>query len=225
MIQTKNYIGVLVMAQEPASGKILPMVISDETIKQGDFHYNVLTKKISNFNLGTQNPNYSNYKKIVIPFDKFNEYTNPNVPKQEYKDNDKIGYQLPTKYIWKYYNSMNDYIVEFCTNFNKDVPAPIKNLWDSIIEYSEASNELGGEGNSGEFHDSREEEKLRKIFKEKQDILVKNFADLTGYRPVWVPGKEELITVLVDKKNNFGGEWYIGAWDFEKVLVHENKEA
>ena len=42
---------------------------SDETIKDGDWHLNIITNKISNYNIGLLNPNRSNYKKIIATTD------------------------------------------------------------------------------------------------------------------------------------------------------------
>lgn len=44
-------------------------ILSDEEIKNGDYHINIINNKISNYNLGKLNPNYKNYKKIIATTD------------------------------------------------------------------------------------------------------------------------------------------------------------
>ena len=41
-------------------------VTSDSEIKEGDWHLNIVTNKISKYNIGLLNPNRSNYKKIIL---------------------------------------------------------------------------------------------------------------------------------------------------------------
>jgi hypothetical protein len=44
-------------------------ITSDEEIKDGDWHLNIVTNKISKYNIGLLNPNRSNYKKIILTTD------------------------------------------------------------------------------------------------------------------------------------------------------------
>jgi hypothetical protein len=44
-------------------------ITSDEEIKEGDWHLNIVTNKISKYNIGLLNPNRSNYKKIILTTD------------------------------------------------------------------------------------------------------------------------------------------------------------
>jgi|688.fasta_scaffold567088_2 hypothetical protein len=41
-------------------------ITNDEEIKEGDWHLNIVTHKISKYNIGLLNPNRSNYKKIIL---------------------------------------------------------------------------------------------------------------------------------------------------------------
>jgi hypothetical protein len=50
-------------------GKQIPhqiYITSNEEIKEGDWHLNIVTNKISKYNIGLLNPNRSNYKKIIL---------------------------------------------------------------------------------------------------------------------------------------------------------------
>jgi len=44
-------------------------ITADEEIKEGDWHLNIVTNKISKYNIGLLNPNRSNYKKIILTTD------------------------------------------------------------------------------------------------------------------------------------------------------------
>ncbi|MEI6882222.1 MAG: hypothetical protein WCK82_12945 [Bacteroidota bacterium] len=44
-------------------------ITSDEEIKERDWHLNIVTNKISTYNIGLLNPNRSNYKKIILTID------------------------------------------------------------------------------------------------------------------------------------------------------------
>ena len=44
-------------------------ITSDEEIKKGDWHLNIKNNKISKYNIGSLNPNRSNYKKIILTTD------------------------------------------------------------------------------------------------------------------------------------------------------------
>ena len=44
-------------------------ITSDEEIKERDWHLNIVTNKISKYNIGLLNPNRSNYKKIILTTD------------------------------------------------------------------------------------------------------------------------------------------------------------
>ena len=78
-------------------------------------------------------------------------------------------------------------------------------LWNSIVEYAHATGELYAEGNSGEFSDIDEEQRLGRelLFLEKN--LVKVFSESTGWTPskVYVVGRtqEELEWILTEKKS------------------------
>jgi hypothetical protein len=44
-------------------------ITNDEEIKDGDWHLNIVTNKISKYNIGLLNPNRSSYKKIILTTD------------------------------------------------------------------------------------------------------------------------------------------------------------
>jgi hypothetical protein len=44
-------------------------ITNDEEIKERDWHLNIVTNKISKYNIGLLNPNRSNYKKIILTTD------------------------------------------------------------------------------------------------------------------------------------------------------------
>lgn len=113
------------------------------------------------------------------------------------------------------YSSIEEYTAEFCEGFNPLLPQNMYDLWHSIMNHSEASAELAGEGNSGEFHDENEEKKLKKQRDDAEVALIDKFAAVTGYRPVFVKNPHPNIIV----KNKDGvpySTYYIGAWDFKK---------
>lgn len=117
----------------------------------------------------------------------------------------------------KHYSSLNEFANEFKIkqNFNKDVPENIYELWNSIIEFANASMELGGQGNSGEFHDDKEEKSLSEILNNKEQTLINNFSKFTGYTPFFVQNK--IYPVYIKCGKQIIGNDYSGAWDFEKV--------
>lgn len=59
-------------------------------------------------------------------------------------------------------------------------------LWKHILEYAIACQDLGGEGNSGEFHDAADEKFLEEQCEEKFYALREAFIDATGFQPVIV---------------------------------------
>jgi hypothetical protein len=114
----------------------------------------------------------------------------------------------------KVYNSIGDFAKEFTKNFSY-VPDEIKELWDSIINYADLSMDLGAEGNSGEFHDPKEEKAIIKERQEKENELTYKFGRMTGYEPFFVKNKEYPIYIRHGK--HMGGVEYAGAWDFKEV--------
>lgn len=114
----------------------------------------------------------------------------------------------------KVYNSIEVFAKEFTKNFSY-VPDEVREFWDSIISYAELSMDLGGEGNSGEFHDPREEAAIIKERGEKEKELTYKFGRMTGYEPFFVENKEYPIYIAHGK--NIGGVEYAGAWDFKEV--------
>lgn len=114
----------------------------------------------------------------------------------------------------KTYNSLKEFIDEFIKDFNF-VPDDVKTLWTNIIDYADASNERGAEGNSGEFSNEKEQERLEKLLAEKEQILIENFGKATGYEPVFV--RNTIYPVYIKIGKHTCGEYYHGAWDFKEV--------
>lgn len=112
----------------------------------------------------------------------------------------------------KTWKNLEEFTTEFTKNFNKEVPVQVSDLWYSIIKYADAASECGSEGNSGEFHNDKEEEELGKVFSKAEEVLLSNFAASTGFEPHFV------------KHHNYvyignSGHWYSGAWDFRKMDI------
>lgn len=76
-------------------------------------------------------------------------------------------------------------------------------LWNAIAAYAEAMMASGSEGNSGEFHDDKEEERLEKALEEAKKNLIEIFAKRTGWKPELLP-----MTMETDWKHE---------WKLEKV--------
>ncbi len=106
--------------------------------------------------------------------------------------------------------TMEDKIQELDSKHNSDIPLHIRNLWASIINYADAANELGAEGNSGEFHNSEEEKRLVKEWENSLDKLIIEFSKNTGYVPVYLEIKEYFYF----KNNN--GAYIHGIWTYKK---------
>lgn len=64
-------------------------------------------------------------------------------------------------------------------------------LWARIVEFADAQAAEAGEGNSGEFSDATEAAELEAQSAEAEDRLIESFAELTGWRPLRVPGTPE----------------------------------
>ena len=85
---------------------------------------------------------------------------------------------------------------------NPDVPLDVQKFWNTIMAHSDISNELGEQGNSGEFHDHGEEMRLIKELEEVLEKLIDLFTSNTGYKPVYV---------------NLKGQQFQGIWKFTKI--------
>jgi len=59
-------------------------------------------------------------------------------------------------------------------------------LWNSILSYAEATGEIQGHGNSGEFHCAKEYIILEKELKVATEELVSDFSTITGWKPTLV---------------------------------------
>ena len=67
------------------------------------------------------------------------------------------------------------------------------NLWKAIVKYANAHGEVEGHGNSGEFHNSNQHEKLQKEEDEALTKLRFEFFNLTDFMP----------------HQNDDGDWYL----------------
>jgi hypothetical protein len=66
-------------------------------------------------------------------------------------------------------------------------------FWLKIDAYADAWGEVQVEGNSGEFSDNDEIERVNTEFQAAQDAMIASFKDVIGYMPVYTevmwPGK------------------------------------
>jgi len=69
---------------------------------------------------------------------------------------------------------------------SKDVPKNVRELWESITGYSSMTGDMMGEGNSGEFSDAKEAERIGYQLQYYDGELRHWFEKLTGYLPVKV---------------------------------------
>jgi hypothetical protein len=88
--------------------------------------------------------------------------------------------KLEASKVWP---SMKEYFSEINSKYNPTIPAHIIDFWCAIQNFADCSRELGGEGNSGEFHNEKEEIKLGKELVASEKLLIEEFAKSTGYRP------------------------------------------
>lgn len=79
--------------------------------------------------------------------------------------------------------SLQQFAIRKGEELGHNAPDNITNLWHSIVDYADKSNECGAEGNSGEFSDEREQKRLEKELGEVQAKLIANFKDFTGFEP------------------------------------------
>jgi len=84
----------------------------------------------------------------------------------------------------KVYSSETEILQEIFDTINPNVPKSILYLWEAIRNYGLAQYDMGGEGNSGEFHDDREEQRLMKNLEIEEKNLIEKFSEVTGYLPV-----------------------------------------
>lgn len=69
--------------------------------------------------------------------------------------------------------------------------AEIRLLWDQIVDYAEACASEAAEGNSGEFSDPDEAERLAAAQITAETTLCEAFAIATGWRPHLVEGTQD----------------------------------
>ena len=58
-----------------------------------------------------------------------------------------------------------------------------EHLWQTILSYGEARQEIGNVGNSGEFYTDREANAAQKQLAKSEEGLVEAFTDATGWYP------------------------------------------
>lgn len=76
-------------------------------------------------------------------------------------------------------------------DLNRKEKAELEKLWSTIMAFVIAAQELGAEGNSGEFHDPNNYRKIRKELKEAECALLQEFVALTGWLPRRAPDSDE----------------------------------
>jgi hypothetical protein len=122
------------------------------------------------------------------------------------------------KYIFEQNNSVN-------AIRNHAVPHEVITLWYAIMEYGDSQAEIGGEGNSGEFHDEKEAQSLESKGKHILGGLIKQFSINTGWKPVWIK-VEDMRQWVKDTKIGVdtysGKESFDGFWRFEYVRPWRN---
>jgi len=64
-------------------------------------------------------------------------------------------------------------------------------FWQRILDYADATGELLGEGNSGEFHDPKEYAEIKKDYECAERELTFIFKDITGYMPIYNDNLDE----------------------------------
>ncbi len=77
-------------------------------------------------------------------------------------------------------------------------------LWGSIISYSYWVGELMGEGNSGEFSNVKESNRIVKAFTTAEEKLINDFSETTG----WFP-KEVLFELWKLDINEYSDDNYL----------------
>jgi len=122
----------------------------------------------------------------------------------------------------KLYKNVEERFAELDQEHNAGVPTIIKLFWGAIENHSDKSNELGGEGNSGEFHDAKEEKRLIRELKEAEERLVSVFAEYTGWKPVKIEFtryEDQQVPIESPKKPGTlaGYDNIAYFWKFEKV--------
>lgn len=90
----------------------------------------------------------------------------------------------------------------------------IELLWNQIIDYADISQERGGEGNSGEFHDESEAKKIEQEFKLVEIKLITRFAKVTGWVPIYIKEEKQIWIGKGGVKSH--GSWINGYWIMTK---------
>lgn len=69
--------------------------------------------------------------------------------------------------------------------------AKAKVFWMNILLFANSIGEVMGHGNSGEFHNEKEFEKLVKDLGFRMDELKQSFMSMTGYEPILFNSKSK----------------------------------
>lgn len=78
---------------------------------------------------------------------------------------------------------LNEFTRRKSEELGHNAPDNISTLWYSITDYSDTSHKLGSQGNSGEFHDDSEEQRISDELGVVQAKLIENFKEVTGFKP------------------------------------------
>lgn len=78
-------------------------------------------------------------------------------------------------------------------------------LWYRILRYADSVGEFQGEGNSGEFYDEKEAQRIANELHDNAESLRKTFAALTGWTPILQPPNIK----------NYHEEWKAERWIIE----------
>ena len=117
---------------------------------------------------------------------------------------------MPKRLVKKEYKSVMERINELHEIHNSDVPDSIRLFWSAIISYSDVCNELGSEGNSGEFHSEKEQERIEKELVKSEEELKRIFSENTGFLPISLNLNEHIYV-------NGCGMDLNGFWKFKKI--------
>lgn len=97
-----------------------------------------------------------------------------------------------------------------------DVPEKVRSLWGKIEGYAKAFGEVCGEGNSGEFSNEENSKEASDLFEKATENLKEEFANWTGWKPVWIEMNESVYILKKESKTDVShGATLEGYWGFE----------
>lgn len=112
------------------------------------------------------------------------------------------------------FETYEDSLKFFAKEANKGVPKQVMYLWDSIIEYSDSTANLSGQGNSGEFHDGKDERDCEAALKEAEKKLIDNFRKATSYQPAYIKIQKQ---IWIGTETSNREQWVEGTWQLTKA--------